>query len=143
MARVLGVARPRYAIVENPPGLLDRGLGQVLGSLAALGYDAEWGVFSACQLGAPHTRERVLVVAYPEGHMGAERLGILDRVEQSLSALDHGARAEAWLATAPDVRGMADGSADWLQRLEAIGNSFMPAWAERLGRAILEADGLT
>jgi DNA (cytosine-5)-methyltransferase 1 len=36
----------------------------VLGSLAALGYDAEWHCIPACAVGAPHRRDRVWVVAY-------------------------------------------------------------------------------
>ena len=41
-ARLIGELRPRYVIVENVAALLSRGLGDVLGSLAAVGYDAEW-----------------------------------------------------------------------------------------------------
>ena len=64
-ARVVSVVRPRYVLVENVAALLTRGLGDVLGTLASLGYDAEWSVVSACSLGAPHTRERLFIVAYP------------------------------------------------------------------------------
>jgi DNA (cytosine-5)-methyltransferase 1 len=38
----------------------------VLGSLAALGYDAEWHCIPACAVGAPHRRDRVWIVAYPD-----------------------------------------------------------------------------
>ena len=41
-ARIIGELRPRYVVVENVSALLARGLGRVLGDLAALGYDAEW-----------------------------------------------------------------------------------------------------
>jgi site-specific DNA-cytosine methylase len=40
-------------------------MGRVLGDLAALGYDAEWEVVSAADVGAPHLRERVWILAYP------------------------------------------------------------------------------
>ena len=43
-ARLVGELRPRHVFVENVPGILVRGLGDVLGDLAALGYDAEWGL---------------------------------------------------------------------------------------------------
>jgi len=43
-ARCLRVLRPRFALLENVPGLLSAGFGDVLGDLAALGYDAEWDV---------------------------------------------------------------------------------------------------
>jgi DNA (cytosine-5)-methyltransferase 1 len=64
-ARIVGEVRPKFVLLENVPGLLaDGALGIVLGDLAKMGYDAEWDVFSACEVGAPHTRERVFLVAY-------------------------------------------------------------------------------
>jgi DNA (cytosine-5)-methyltransferase 1 len=63
MARIIGEVRPRYAFVENSPMLTVRGLGVVLGDLAAMGYDARWGVVSAANAGAPHRRERIWIVA--------------------------------------------------------------------------------
>ena len=52
-ARVIREVEPRYVFVENVAALLGRGMGAVLGDLAALGLDAEWGVFSAADVGAP------------------------------------------------------------------------------------------
>ena len=63
-ARIIRELRPRYVLVENVPGLLVRGFGDVLGDLAALGYDAEWGCVSAASVGAPHLRRRVFVIAH-------------------------------------------------------------------------------
>lgn len=63
MARIIGEVRPKYAFVENSPMLTTRGLGVVLADLAALGFDAEWGVLSAADVGAPHERERIWIVA--------------------------------------------------------------------------------
>ena len=63
MARIIGEVRPRYAFVENSPMLTVRGLGVVLGDLAAMGFDARWGVLGAADVGAPHLRERIWIVA--------------------------------------------------------------------------------
>lgn len=63
MARIIGEVRPRYVFVENSPALVTRGLGTVLGDLAALGYDAEWGVLGASDVGAPHRRQRIWILA--------------------------------------------------------------------------------
>jgi DNA (cytosine-5)-methyltransferase 1 len=63
-ARIVRELRPRYVLVENVAALLGRGLGVVLGDLAACGYDAEWSVLSAQNVGAPHLRERLFVIAY-------------------------------------------------------------------------------
>jgi DNA (cytosine-5)-methyltransferase 1 len=71
-ARLIGELRPRYVIVENVAALLSRGLGAVLGDLAALGFDAEWHCIPASAVGAPHRRDRLWIVAYPgsEQHEG-------------------------------------------------------------------------
>ena len=66
-ARIIGHLRPRYVIVENVSALLTRGMGEVLGTLASLGYDAEWHVIPASAVGAPHRRDRVWIVAYADG----------------------------------------------------------------------------
>jgi DNA (cytosine-5)-methyltransferase 1 len=65
-ARLVGELRPRFVIVENVAALLGRGLGDVLGDLAALGYDAEWHCIPASHVGAPHERDRLWVVAYAD-----------------------------------------------------------------------------
>jgi DNA (cytosine-5)-methyltransferase 1 len=68
MARIIGEVRPRYVFVENSPMLTTRGLGVVLGDLAALGFDAEWGVLSAADVGANHLRERIWILGYSNNH---------------------------------------------------------------------------
>ena len=74
MARIIGEVRPKFVFVENSPMLTSRGLGTVLGDLAALGFNAEWGVISAADTGAPHLRERIWVVGYTDndGQVAAE-----------------------------------------------------------------------
>ena len=71
-ARILRLVRPRYALIENVPGLLVRGFSDVLGDLAALGFDAEWGVLSAADMGAPHLRKRVFIIADSNSKRGRE-----------------------------------------------------------------------
>ncbi len=66
MARIVGEVRPRYVFVENSPALLTRGLGRVLGDLAALGYDCRWTVLGAADVGAPHRRDRFWLVAHAD-----------------------------------------------------------------------------
>jgi len=75
-ARAIRELRPRLVLVENVPGLLGAhgGFGDVLGDLAALGYDAEWDCIPAAAVGAPHLRYRVYVVAYARRGSG-ERWG--------------------------------------------------------------------
>ena len=70
-ARLIGEIRPRFVIVENVAALLGRGMGRVLGDLAEIGYDAEWNCISAADVGAPHRRERIWIVAYSSDSEGA------------------------------------------------------------------------
>ena len=65
MLRLISRIRPRYALIENVPMLVHRGLGRVICDLAQVGYDAEWQVISAADVGAPHLRKRIWIVAYP------------------------------------------------------------------------------
>jgi DNA (cytosine-5)-methyltransferase 1 len=71
-ARIVRLLRPRLVLVENVPALLGRGLGTVLGDLAACGYDAEWDCIPAAAVGAPHLRDRVFVVAHAHGERREE-----------------------------------------------------------------------
>lgn len=58
------IIRPRYALLENVPGLLaHRYFGRILGDLAESGYDARWCIVSAAEVGAPHRRERLWILA--------------------------------------------------------------------------------
>jgi DNA (cytosine-5)-methyltransferase 1 len=62
--RIIGELRPSYVVVENVAALRRRGLDTVLGDLAALGYDAIWLPIRASDVGAPHRRERLFVLAH-------------------------------------------------------------------------------
>lgn len=77
MARIIGEVRPPFAFVENSPALLVRGFERVLGDLAALGYDCRWTVLGAGDIGAPHQRDRLWLVARDACGDGTEALGSL------------------------------------------------------------------
>lgn len=62
--RIIRVLGPELVLLENVSALLTRGLDQVLGTLASIGYDAEWHCIPAAYVGAPHIRDRVFIVAY-------------------------------------------------------------------------------
>ena len=66
-ARIIREVQPRYAFIENSPMLTVRGLDRVLADLAAMGFNAEWGIVSAADVGAPHLRERIWIVANARG----------------------------------------------------------------------------
>jgi len=74
-ARAIRLLRPRYVVVENVPGILVQGFGDVLRDMALSGYDAEWDNIPAAAFGAPHLRYRVWIVGYARDG----RRGRLDR----------------------------------------------------------------
>ena len=115
MAGVIRDLGPRFVLVENVPGLLGRGMGDVLGDLAGLGYDAEWDCVPAAFVGAPHIRNRVWVVAYPQRGQLREQSGRRDGSRGPGQAVAGDDGASRPLADAADVlrrpvrRGMAAG----------------------------------
>jgi DNA (cytosine-5)-methyltransferase 1 len=72
--RAIRELRPKWVVAENVRGLLSsedgRFFGGILRDLAGIGYDAEWQMLSAAQFGAPHLRNRVWIVAYPNNGCG-------------------------------------------------------------------------
>jgi len=65
MWRIISEIRPRFALIENVPMLTIRGGTRVISDLAEIGYDAEWQVIGADDVGAWHRRKRIWIVAYP------------------------------------------------------------------------------
>jgi DNA (cytosine-5)-methyltransferase 1 len=136
-ARIIGEVRPRYVIVENVSALLGRGLGRVLGDLAALGFDAEWHCIPASAVGAPHRRDRIWIVAHTAG---ARWNGA--RPERSATANGSGAFRQPsrsdWWHVEPDVGRVAHGVPARVDRLRSLGNAVVPQIPEIIGRAILK-----
>lgn len=125
MARIIGEVRPRFAFMENSPMLTSRGLGVVLGDLAALGYDASWGCLSGAQLGANHERNRIWIVAADSHLPQCEGGGIPSRVHQA----DANACHTRWWKDTSEIHRVDDGMAFRVDRLKAIGNGQIPAVA--------------
>ena len=102
-ARVVRVLRPRYVLVENVDALLrpyrcPEGCGgylpalveDVAADLAAMGYVGEWASIRASDVGAPHERERVWIVAQladPDGERRIHGEARLDATEGRVDAL--------------------------------------------------------
>jgi len=142
--RIVRAFRPRYVVMENVAALLIRGMGRVLGELAACGYDAEWSVLSACAMGAPHARERVFVVSHPAEVRPVFNAAIAGtdagrKEARRLSQSERGNLSSAWSGLAPEPVRMADGVPTGMDRLGAIGNAVVPQVAEWLGRRIVAA----
>lgn len=155
-ARVVRVLRPRLVLVENVSGLLDGGVGHVLGDLAALGFDAEWDVLPASAFGAPHRRERVFLAAVAGGEPGLGGVfahgddGIpRDSQWRAAQGVESGSGWKCWLNAAAAALDWA-GSSTWFHRMDdglpegldgyrihALGNAVVPQVAEWIGRRLM------
>ena len=83
------VLRPRFVVLENVAGHLRSGFGEVLGSLAEVGYDCRWASVRACAVGAPHRRERVFVLAADSDRQGLEGHWRFHREVREVEAASH------------------------------------------------------
>jgi DNA (cytosine-5)-methyltransferase 1 len=63
--KAISILRPKFIILENVRGHLSLGFKEVLGDLAENGYDAKWRIVRASDVGAPHQRARLFIIAYP------------------------------------------------------------------------------
>ncbi|MCT7971194.1 DNA cytosine methyltransferase [Laspinema olomoucense] len=73
MYRIILEAEPDFVIIENPEGVIHRGLRTILGALRMAGYQTEVEIVSAQEFGAPHRRLRLFILAY------ANRLSLQQR----------------------------------------------------------------
>ena len=64
---IIGILRPQFVVLENVRGHFGLGFGEVIGDLATIGYDATWRLVRASDVGAPHRRERLFVLAHSNG----------------------------------------------------------------------------
>ncbi len=142
--RIICAFRPRFVLVENVAALLVRGIDRVLGDLAAVGFDAEWSVLSACAVGAPHLRERLFVLAY-SNQIGRERIG--ENFEETRQGwwrsgeLERLLESESRMGIPAGSRGrICDGLPDRVDRLGALGNAVVPQVAQWIGERLMIAD---
>jgi DNA (cytosine-5)-methyltransferase 1 len=147
--KFIRVLRPRIVLVENVPGLFTVNGGaafaEIIGGLASMRYDCEWDVVSAADVGAPHLRKRVWIVAYANGS-GLERRELLsERASERTTrptGLDERPRifdGEIGGEWEPEsnIRRVAHGVSRRVDRLRGLGNAVVPQIVEWIGQRIL------
>ena len=151
MLRIVRLVRPRFVLVENVAALLNRGLDEVLGSLAESGYDAEWQVLRASDQGLPHRRERLYLIAYSESirwptlfdGMGKEA----KQRSYSKSPNTFWGYEPSLCVCAPGytyprlarIDGKDNGLPNRMDRLRALGNAIVPQCAQFVGQCLLDS----
>lgn len=156
LLRTVRMVRPKYTLMENVAALLDDGLGVVLGDMAETGEDVEWDCLSACEFGAPHTRERVFILAYPGGKPRSFRVFNWDSenatgggqkekewsedpiLAQTRTEAHRRIRANSPWVSEPEIPRMAHGLPSELDEIRCLGNAVVPAVASKVGQMILD-----
>lgn len=130
------IMRPRWALLENNPGLLaNRYIRRIFGQLAEIGYDTHWSCISAKSQGAPIERERIFI-ACSDSLNGQEGLGnIFDGAGKVLERADNKCH-ELWLQAPSTDIGVGNGVADYMDRVTAIGNGQVPIVAATACRVL-------
>ena len=102
--RAIRMVRPRHVILENVAGHLSLGFDTVLADLAGIGFDADWAIVRASDVGAPHQRARLFVVAYPHGQpaRGDSGTDAGTKSQDAWRAEDHGHRPADGVGAAPN-----------------------------------------
>lgn len=162
VARVLGEIKPRWFVGENTPGLFARSnqrfFRRVLDDLTALGYSVGWGMWGACNVGAPHRRERVFIVANSNSN---GRSCLYDDIQKRCSKNNLSATplkdvwseisthkeigriyGILWDTPEPYMRIVRDdnGISEGVDRLRCLGNAVVPAQAYPIFKAIYDEE---
>jgi DNA (cytosine-5)-methyltransferase 1 len=144
-ARLIREVRPSIVIVENVADLIIRGIGRVLGDLAALGFDAWWSCLRASDLGAPHIRDRIWIVAYPKGDQTRATQASNCHREFETTRAHQGSQTggrprdfggKDWHPE-PRICRVDDGLRSSVDQVGALGNAVVPQITEIIGRAIM------
>jgi len=137
--------RPVQCFFENVEGHISLGLSTVVSDLEEDCYTTTWGIFSAREVGAPHQRKRVYIMAYRNGvrcdwrklpNRTGERsveVKAQQRPQQPLVWGEvEGCSGEfgGW-ETEPQLGRVVDGCPDRVDRIRLLGNAVVPQTAAR------------
>lgn len=143
--RLIQEFRPSWVIAENVSALRSRGLDEVLRSLSEIGYDAEWHCIPASYVGAPHRRDRIWIVAYPNGQPGLQASPLLGSFREEWETWKDACRDSwgkkpngDWELPEPISLRVDDGLPYNMDRYKQCGNAVVPQIPELIGRAIME-----
>ena len=99
--------RPKYVLLENVRGHFGLGFREVLGDLTSIGYNARWTLIRASDVGAPHRRERLFIVAYPDStrRARADTCSVQEEQSRDSGSNDYVSIADTYSDTRTQSRG--------------------------------------
>jgi DNA (cytosine-5)-methyltransferase 1 len=140
--RVVRELQPRVVVLENVAALLTRGLDRVLGTLAEIGYGAEWHCIPAGIFGAHFRRDRIFVIASRSKSSGLRWKGLRSYPNRTWSKQQFTRLVERELEVcvpAGKDQRISDGVSNRVDRLRGLGNAVVPQVAEFIGRQIVRS----
>ena len=155
MCRAIEEIKPKWVVAENVANILKTNRGgdftSILTELSRLGYNAEWRVCRASEVGAPHHRARLYIVAYPNSIRIESGQTFFSNVREKTSQVAWRAfgatvqtfRGGRWLSEPPTVC-LDDGLSERLgykgkarrEALKAYGNAVTPQIPYKIFQAI-------
>lgn len=153
MCRAIDEIRPKYVVAENVANILKtnggKDFGRILSELASMGYNAEWRVCRASEVGAPHHRARLYLVAYPNSFRMQQGETFFSNVPKKASPFTWRAfgavvqivRGTSWNSEPPPIC-LDDGLSSKLVRrqLHGYGNAVVPPLVFQIFKAIQQYD---
>src|SRR5210317_2243452 len=162
MWRIISELRPRIIVLENVSNNIRLGGREVLGSLAQIGYNAEWTTIRASDFGAPHRRERWFCVAYPNSNRKPSRPKLptplegdssnpngprfkkqffarcIEKKRQYTKSNIQDTQETYWEKNPPEspLCHVDDGIPNRVARLKALGNAIVPQCSQWIGEQI-------
>ena len=126
--------KPAWVFLENVRGHVKNGLREVLADLGEADYRSSWEIFSAKEVGAPHRRERVFVLAHansirPQRIWQNSNQKGRERQEERPSRLRDGTGRGSHWEIEPAVGRVANGITNRVDRLRILGNGVVPQQA--------------
>jgi DNA (cytosine-5)-methyltransferase 1 len=135
IARAVAEWRPALCFFENVSGHLSLGFREVVEELESLGYEVAAGLFTAAEMGAPHRRERLFILARSVRLPGGERAGRERVLKGSTPVVQPGGdgRREHEPGSRPDRRTVAERAG--VPVADFGGGAIPPSTAGRTGDA--------
>lgn len=149
MCRAIREIKPKFIVAENVANILKTNRGndftRILSELSAMGYNAEWRVCRASEIGAPHHRARLYLVAYSSSirlQSTQTFFSFLYEKTSSLTWKPYGttiqiSRGGQWVSE-PPILCLANGLPSKLvaKELHGYGNAIIPEIAFRIFKNI-------
>jgi DNA (cytosine-5)-methyltransferase 1 len=145
---------PKFIFLENVPAICTKGAWDVVSSLAEIGYDCRYDIFSAEETGAKHKRERWFCLAHANSSGRREQRGA-ESIQEKQLAIErdgedvadtrfkcegcakeserpsfHDSRCGRFWEAEPDVGRVVDGVQFRVDRIKSLGNAVVPIQAK-------------